>query len=294
MQIWIFYAFGALSLIVAFNLCFQWAVNLKISSEKLLLYFFFGGFIGFFLLDIPHLPNLFLSGRLGLLMFWGIVVALLSVAANYLTVASYKTAPNPGYVEGIKSSNGIFSTLIGLILFGSPVFWLKWVGIIIIPIGLYFFLVEKNGNQVKSNHWRLLAILSAIAVAIMFIVWGYMSTTLGFSPMEILMALFFFATIIFLIIALFKPSPWLYPVKSFWPVILAIIFAIPANLMNIMAIEKYGSAGVPTTIYNIQAALTLIVAGFVFPEGKGGELIMKKAIMVGVILFGAILIILSP
>lgn len=292
MQTWIIFALIAMLGITFFNLSLQWGLNLKIAQEKLLFYAFAGCFLAFAILDWPNYGNLIASGRIWSLAGWGVLIAVLSTAANYLTVMSYKLAPNPGYVEGIKSSNGVFTSLIGLFLFSAPIYWVKWLGILIIPFGLWFFKDETAAKG--KNKWVVISLLSALMIALMFSVWGYMSAKLGFTTVDILVSLFFFASLMFLAIGIYQKTAWKYPWLSLAPISLAILFGVAGNWFNIAAIQSYGTPGPPVSIYNTQAVITVLIAGLIFPKGHGGELNWKRLVAVGIIFTGALLIILSP
>lgn len=292
MSHWVLFSITALLGIVIFNLSLQWGLNLKLAQEKLLLYIFSASFVFFLILDKNNLSPLIVSGKIMPLLGWGFMIALLSVSLNYLTLTAYKIAPNPGYVEGIKAINGIFSTFIGLLLFSVPIHPVKWFGILIIPLGLWFF--KEKSDAKGRGLWRILAIFIALLIAAMFTLWGYLSNSLGYSPADILMVLFLFASIIFLIISIVHRTPWRAPKIILIPIFLAIAFSIPANYSNIAAIKAFGSPGPPTSVYNAQAILTAIFANRVFSKDQGGELDLKRFGAIIIVLIGALFIIFSP
>ena len=301
---WWMYAIIAMLAGTAFNLCLKWARNLKIAAERFFFYVFAGQAIGFFLIgyfssNLPSLFNPASSDRVWLMISWGIGVATFSVLANYFLAIAYNNAPNPGYVEGIKSSNAILTTLLGYLFFAAAISRQKWLGIGIIPFGLLFFKSkkkEKDGKTEKEETdkaWILPAFFYAFFLSGMFTIYKYMTKYLGFTVPEVLLSLTFFAAIGFLVIGLFEKEPWKYSFKMWLPILIGIVVAILSNGGILLSVTMLKNPGPPQAILNSQAIVTLLAAMLLFRAKDGGEFSWKKLLGIVVVLTGVIIIILS-
>lgn len=288
---WYVYSLIGLVLSAFYAICIKWALNLKISRERLLLFTFTGYTIGYFLLDIKDINHILSSGKVWLWLFWGAVAGAFSIFGNLQSVKATQNAPNVGYAESVKSANAIVTTFFAWLIFGAVIPAQKWIGIAIIPLGLFFLLAAKKEN--KHTDWRFPAILGALLFSGMFVIYKQMGS-LSFSPLEIILVLCFFVTIGFIVINLFKKDlPWKYPLTTWLPIGLAIIIGIFANWTNLIAVGKFSNPGVPQAIMNTQAALTLGISRFVFASDKGGEWDLKKWLGVIITIIGVIIIALA-
>ncbi|WP_372365394.1 EamA family transporter [Candidatus Uabimicrobium sp. HlEnr_7] len=63
------------------------------------------------------------------LVIWFVVLGFVAFFYNYFTIKAISIAPNPGYVVGILSCNIVIVTIVGSVLFGSPLTATKIAGI---------------------------------------------------------------------------------------------------------------------------------------------------------------------
>jgi drug/metabolite transporter (DMT)-like permease len=277
----------------AFNLSFKLALNQKVAAEKFFLYIFSGYFLGYILLNWQNNVKMLANpNHWHTLIIWGVIVACFSFLANYFSAKAYQNAPNPGYVEGIKSSNAILTTILGLLLFASPVPWLKWLGIILIPFGLLAFK-SKKGSDDSHKDWLMPAIFYAVFLSGMFVVYKYMIANLGFTRLEVLTSLSLFVAIGFLIISLTKKSPWIYPGKTLLVILVGIITGIFTNWLIISAVSLAANPGPSQAIFNCQAIVTMVAASVIFPSTSGGHFDYKKWLGVAIVVIGTIIIVLG-
>jgi len=210
---------------------------------------------------------------------------------NIAGLFAYEKSPNPGYVQVIVSLNAILVMFAAVILFGSSISSLKVIGAVVSVLGLIPLFYRKN-HQNFDHGWQLPAILAMLSYGSMFLVVKQMSN-LGFSAAEVLLVLFFFASIGFWILHFMrkpKPSNSRYPI--FIPIIVYIFVAFFANLFNFTAINIAPNAGYVLTISNLNVILVLILAIMFFPSNKGGEFNLIKWLGALIVVAGVILTII--
>jgi len=67
---------------------------------------------------------------------WLGIAAILSFIMNYCTLSAFNSAPNAGYVEGIKSFQIVIVTIAAYFFFDGTITPLKFIGIILSLCGL--------------------------------------------------------------------------------------------------------------------------------------------------------------
>lgn len=295
---WIAYSLFALIMMTVFNLSQKWALN-KISVERYLFYVFFGytvcGYtIAYFLTDLPRkIGGLVDSGGVWRILLWGAIAAAFSIGGNLWSSRAYNNASNPGYVEGVKSSNAILTTFLAFIFLGAPLVWQKLPGMVFIALGLLGFRSEKTKKKVvKPWFWQaitggiFLSLMMAVIKLITQLLQNFQGKNEPLIPIEALLALVPFATIGFLILGLRTKAPWRFPLIAWVPVILSILIGIAANWFNFTAIFLYKNPGAPQAILNVQGLTTLVLAALVFPKDRGGDFSWKKWLGVMAVLAG--------
>src|SRR4030043_855237 len=198
---WYIFSFIALITGSFYGLSKKWALNLKISPERLLLYLVSGAFLAYFLYNFPNLSNLIHQENFLVLLGWGFIIAVFSFSGNLLDMYATKNAPNIAYAESLKSTNAILITVASVFLFDSPVSWVKILGMIIISLGLLPLLLSKS--EVKEGQWKLPAFIALFLFAAMILTVRHLGNP-GFEAQEILLILFFFATIFCIALNLFR------------------------------------------------------------------------------------------
>ena len=288
---WYIYALLAVAIGSFGGILQKWALNLKVNKLQFLAYVFTGLLIFYFFYNINHLSSLITSPAFNLYLLWGFLAAIFSMIGNIAGLFAYEKSANPGYVQVVASLNTILVMFAVVILFGSSISFLKVIGAVISVLGLIPLFYRKN--NLNSHHgWQLPAILAMLSYGAMFLVVKQMSN-LGFSAAEILLVLFFFASIGFWILHLKKrPKPVNSRYPIFIPIIAYILVAFLANLFNFTAINIAPNAGYVLTIGNLGVILVLILAIIFFPSDKGGEFNLAKWLGALLIILGVILTII--
>lgn len=67
---------------------------------------------------------------------WFALLAVVAAAANYFSVAAIRSAPNPGYVTGIRGFEASITALVSVMLFKSEMTATKFIGIVLTIGGL--------------------------------------------------------------------------------------------------------------------------------------------------------------
>lgn len=284
------YAFSFIALFSGsfYSLSKKWALNLNISRERLLLCLFSGVFFAYFLYNLKDLNSLIHRSDFHLLLLWGLLMAAFSMAGNWLDMYATKVVPNPAYSESLKSTNAILITFGSVILFGSPISFLKILGMIIISSGFLPLILSKN--KIAEGNWKTPSIIALFLFTGMILTVKYLNN-LGFKPQEILLVLFFYASIGYLIMNLRKSKALESPGKLIWLAILAtIIFSFVSNLANFTAVKIAPNAGYAQAIFNSSIALTLIFSWWVFPEKEGGDFNRLRWLGVIAVVLGVVLI----
>ncbi|MDO8676507.1 MAG: EamA family transporter [Candidatus Azambacteria bacterium] len=287
---WYIFSFIALITGSFYGLSKKWALNLKMSPERLLLYLFSGAFLAYFLYNFSNLGGLIQKENFSTLLGWGLIIAILSFSGNLLDMYAAKNSPNIAYAESLKSTNAILITAASVFIFSSEISFLKVIGMVIISLGLLPLLLSKS--EIKEGQWKLPAFIALFLFAAMILIVRHLGN-LDFKAQEILLVLFFFATIFCIFLNLFRGKSYEKRGSLIWLAILvAIISAFIANLANFSAIKLAPNAGYSQAIFNSGIVLTLIISRFVFSEDKGGDFNLLRWLGVLLVVGGVILIVL--
>ncbi len=292
---WFFYSLLGFALSPGYSLTQKWALNLKINKTKLLTYTFLGLLVCYLIYNLLSDPQtLWLKIQSPSFHLWGLLAAALSLAGNIFSTNAVEKSPNPGYVQAVTSTNALLVLLISIILFRSPITWLKFLGVLVIILGLGLILITKREKK-KLAHWQLSAVVAMLSFGAMFLVVKEMAN-LGINSAEILLILFFYASIGFLILSHFQRiSLGLEntPRRVIVPIALLILVSFFTNLFNFMAIKLVSNPGYSTAIFNSAVILTLLLSPLVFPKSAGGEFNARKWLGVAVTVGGILLIVLG-
>lgn len=269
----------------------KWALNLKVNKIQFLTYVFTGLLIFYFIYNLNHLSDLITSSTFYLYLVWGLLAATFSMIGNIAGLFAYEKSPNPGYVQVVASLNTILVMFAAVILFGSSISFLKVIGAVVSILGLIPLFYRKI--DLSPDHgWQLPAILAMLSYGAMFLVVKQMSN-LGFSAAEILLVLFFFASIGFWILHFKKkPERSSNQYLIITPIIVYILVAFFANLFNFTAVNIAPNAGYVLTIGNFGIILVLVLAMIFFPKEKGGEFNLIRWLGALLVVAGVILTII--
>lgn len=285
---WYFYSFAALIAGACYALAKKWSLNLKITKERLLLFTFSGAFLSYFFYNLPHLNRIVHQDNFHLLMLWGILIAVLSVAGNFLDTYAMQVSPNPAYGEGLKSTNAILITIGSVILFGSEFSWIKLIGMVLITAG--FFPLFFSKVKTKEGNWKTPSLIALFIFTAMILTVRHLGN-IGFSASEILLVLFFYGGIGYGILNLFYGKQIEKPKKLIWlAVLLAIGLSFVANLANFTAIKIAPNAGYSQGIVNASVILVLVFSKIIFGKHEGGDFNLMRWLGAIVIIAGVVLL----
>ncbi len=292
---WYIFSLIALFTATGYSICQKWALNLKISEKLFLLFYFISGFIGFLAITAKSLPDLFSGEKVLPFLIFGFLVALFSMTGNIFSIKAFAKAPNPAYVDAIRNGNSILILFLSILFFQSSITVLKIFGVVLIFLGLIPVIFENKKKFNWQGQWQYWALGAMLAFTGMIIATKKM-LSLNFNAQEILLILFFFATIIFLFINRFKfqdkksrvgrPLP-----KLVLAVVLALVFVFISNLSHFTAVGKAPNPGYPQAILNASMVLTLLLARVFLPSRSGGHFDLKKWLGI-LVVFGGILLLI--
>lgn len=222
-----------------------------------------------------------------------LIIFLLSIFGSYLpNVASFesiKYAPNPGYSLMISKSYVVFTTLVAVLFFSSPL-TLKSAFAIILIVGFSVLIMvgKSKPHKLYDPKWLPLAFVA-------FFGWGILSIgskyvfTIGVTVPQRLLYLSVFITAYALGEIIVKKKK----INNFSPMVLALMVAIGVffsafNYFMFVAIDKSPNIGYVNAINASSISAVTIAASILFKD----EFSVKKFIgIVGVILGLIILII---
>ncbi len=293
---WYGYSLIALFANSLYTITQKWALNHNINKTKLLTYIFIGLFFCYLgynlIIDFSGLQLQLQSTNFYL---WGTLVAFLSLAGNIAHIKALSESPNPGYVQSIVITNSLVVLVFSAIIFNAPITAIKFVGIAMVLFGLYLLIINNSKKDKKTFGWQIPAILAMLFYGGMFLVVKQM-TNIGVTPAQILLVLFLFAAIGFLIISRFQKVTLRFenePKILILSIVLAIVIAFVANLLNFIAIKLVSNPGYSAAVFNSSVVLTLFFSSLIFAKKTGGEFNLKKWLAVFVTVIGVIIIILS-
>lgn len=293
---WYVFALSAMFVSVWTPILTKWALNYGIDKIKLLTYIFTGMFCMYLIYNLAMAPTDFLA-KLHTLNFlaWGLLVGALSLAGNFTSFVAYERSPNPGYVQSVIVTNVLLVLILSVSLLGAPINLVKAMGTLVVIAGLITLFLGKK-TAVKGDQWGWPAFTAAVCFGLMYLVVKKM-TSLEISPAEILVMLFFWASLGFLALSFRKRINLIklqaVPKMFFLLVILYLLIGFGANLLNFTAIRMAPNPGYSTAIFNSSVVLTLLFSRLVFPKEAGGEFSARKWIGAIITFIGVATIVLG-
>lgn len=290
------YGFSLIAMFASgwYSISQKWALNLKIRRTNLLIYLFFGLFVGYTIYAVSFEFQSFIKQITSSnFLLWGLLAGIFSLIGNIFHTKAIKKSPNPGYVQAIIATNALLILILSALIFRSPITIAKLVGIIIVLVGLYTLVIEKRGSV--KHAWKLPAFLAMISYGSMTLVVKQM-IDLGISPAQVLVAICFYVLVGLVIIGRVEKVPIGLSGASrlvILPICLSIILALTNNLLNYIAIKIVPNPGYSQALFNSGMVLTLIFSRLVFPKEAGGEINLKKWLAVIIVLAGILFIILG-
>lgn len=285
---WYVFSIIAVMTAVPYDLCQKKALNLGANQNRLLFYTFFGEFMLYFIYNLPHFSQLMLRPDIAKILALGILVGALSFLANIYLMKALAESPNAGYPKAVNSANALLITIASFLLFGSPINLVKLAGIIVIVLGLLPLLIDHV--KAKGTYWFADAFIGMIFVSAMILVTKYLNN-LYVSPAQILMLLFFFASLAFGFKDRLENENPVTSKKAFRLIVIAVFLAFISNLANFTAVKLAPNPGYSQAIMNTQVIFIMLFSSVIFTHHTGGEFHAQKWFGVIVVIAGAILII---
>ncbi|HEY0020855.1 MAG TPA: DMT family transporter [Longimicrobium sp.] len=130
---WVAYSFVAMLGFAAMQLIFKRLTQLEPKTEVINFYFFLFSTVGFLVLLAVRKTRL-LPRPESVPLF--VAIALIAVVANYCVVSAIRSAPNPGYVTGIRAFETVIIVFAAMLIFQSELTPIKLAGIALSVCGL--------------------------------------------------------------------------------------------------------------------------------------------------------------
>ncbi|MCL5675786.1 MAG: DMT family transporter [Patescibacteria group bacterium] len=112
--------------------------------------------------------------KLSLMLSWQHLLILICMAlffsylGNWFSLESIKLAPNPGYSLIISKSYVVFTTLVAIVWFGSPLTIKNSLAIIIIVVFSALVMISKKDRKINNIRWLPYAFAS-------FFLWAFLA-----------------------------------------------------------------------------------------------------------------------
>ncbi|MFB2588690.1 DMT family transporter [Acinetobacter sp. c1-l78] len=108
--------------------------------------------LGYLLIHYYHQPNLTIPSFSGKFVFYIIFASVAQILATALMVRLFRLK-NYSIGAGLAKSEAILTAILGVLLFGTQIGWLGWVGIVIGSIAVFLMSVVNNLQQIS---WQTL------------------------------------------------------------------------------------------------------------------------------------------
>jgi uncharacterized membrane protein len=138
-QPWILYALWSGLAFSIMALCYKKAFLLGTSSLIVNL-FSFG--IGFLIILTIAMTKWTLSIPSSKILVYISIGAVLLLLGNYLYVSSISLAPNPGFATALKTTDILFATFLGWMLFRGELSTVNFIGVLLVISGV--FLIARK------------------------------------------------------------------------------------------------------------------------------------------------------
>lgn len=298
---WYIYSVTAALCFAGMMLCTRHLGNKGFSTKQILTFLLGFAFLGFLLLNFGALSSTAHLESFSLLFLVIMMIgALFSIIGNLALFTAVIKAPNPGFVGFIQSSNILLITLLSVLFFGSHLSWLKFLGAVIVMIGVTLLVVDRkktahpaDGIAADSGflNWKVLAIVAAVAFSVLVLV-QKQALQLGFSSSQINLFIFGlnFATFLFLsrreLRSWFADTIRIKTLVAF--TLLAGTFSLLANYVSVIGIGLAPNPGYSESIkYTKDVFITLLAVPLFHTSIDRRKTLGVIAMLVGTVLIGA-------
>ena len=294
---WYLYSILTSLSLVGLVLCIRWLTNQGYAPKRILLFMVGIALLGFAALAGPGLaravgsPNL-----LGFLLYTGLAGAFATVG-HWAEFEAIKRAPNPGYATAIRSCSILPVIVFSVFLFDSTLTIFKLTGALLILGGILALVIEKDsppkgeGRDAPGKRLWIILALTALTCYSLMVLGIKKATLLGFAPPEICVGIYLVNFVFFAVInlggmrAYFRDRDGL---RQFLPlVIVAALFAMATNLLNVKGLEMAPNPGYHEAIRNTNILLVTLLAVPLF----GAHFDKAKMVGVVVILVGIVVMV---
>lgn len=293
---WYIYSILASSLFVGMILCTRYLGNKGFFSKQILVFLLGFVFLGFFLLNLGSFNDIIESEHFGTFLFVMIIAGISSVIGNWTSFTSIIKSPNPGFSGAIKNVNILLITIFSVLILGSPLSFIKLVGVLLVIIGVAVVIIEKNNVSYKKadkffSRWEVLSLIAAFGFTIAILAIKKASQ-LGFSSLQINFFLFGFNFLAFVFLTREEIKSYFQDkikLKKFLPIVfLAATFSFLANLFNVKGVSIAPNPGYHQAIQGTQILITTLISVPLF----GIKFNKRKLLGVVIVLLGTIILVI--
>lgn len=295
---WYIYSIATALCFTGMVLCTRYLGNKGFSAKQILTFLLGFALLGFLLLNVGTIPAMLHSENFPAFLVIIIISAIFGVIGNLSDFTAVIKSPNPGFAGAIKSSNVLLTTLLSVLLFNSSLTWLKFLGAVIVIIGVILLVVDRKKvinptKAVATNkgffNWKVLAIIAAVTFSFM-ILGQKQAIRLGFSSPEINLFIFGFNFAAFVVSSRRELKGWFTDKIRIKTLIVfaffAGVFSLLANYFSVIGVGLAPNPGYNESIKYTQnlfitlLAIPLLHASFNKQKLAGVIVILAGAIMV--------------
>jgi drug/metabolite transporter (DMT)-like permease len=189
---WYLYSAMAMLSFSAMMLIIRKIREIGFSSKQVNVFLFGLVWLGFLTLNVATLRETVSAVNFKVALLFLALASLFAIFANLADMTAVGIAPNPGYSQAIKNTNVLPIAIASIFLFGLKFTPLKFLGAVLVVVGIFFLVWKKNGDKAKKEErnpksgipWWIVS-LGAVAGFTGFVLAIRYVTSLGFSSIQV-------------------------------------------------------------------------------------------------------------
>lgn len=246
-------------------------------------------FLGFIFLNVESFKTIFITKDFLTFLIVVLTAGIFSVIANIGIFEGVRRSPNPGYSIAITNNTTFLIAFFSVLIFGSSLNILKFLGMLFIAIGILTIVVEReNINSNHKNKWFIFSFIALFSLATMTLIVKEITQLKGFGSKEINLFIFGFLAIAFYFLSKKENKFFLKnkKIKKYFPLlVLASIFSFLGNYFNVTALGIAPNPGYSDAIKNTNILfITLLSIKIFSTKFEKFKILGVIAIMAGIII----------
>lgn len=201
---------------------------------------------------------------------WILSMATICWIGNVLQTISNHRSPNPGFTAAIIGCQSPFVALVAIPMFGDPLNWLKFAGMILCLGGLSLLSIKHSESKAGKPGWVLLGIIAMVGIGWNTLTYRKLGL-MGVAPDWTNFGMMGISTVFNLIHAKIAKNPfpfgkgWNLKTIWFW-FALFIIGSTGGSACQAIAFRDAPNPGYPISIISCDGLLTALIAWKFFKD----------------------------